>query len=199
MATTNITAAILKPGDMELTPWPLKHVLEGKPEASYCVIGRSEDGRSYSGVWECTPGKFRVNYEWEETIYGAANSRPSLAWLPKSSSPPLKGRTAPSFIGVFCAMAGMARGATEATRPPAAMDFNSLRRVIRFIETNSLMISFWFARIMHRLAQRPMRISIPREISTAPSSGKNCAACGAGLPFDIEARPVAQILHGKFP
>lgn len=69
MAATNITAAILKPGEVELTPWPLKHVLEGKPEASYCVIGHSEDGRSYSGVWECTPGKFRVNYEWEETIY----------------------------------------------------------------------------------------------------------------------------------
>lgn len=69
MTIVNVTADIIDPYQVRLAPWPLKYVLEGDPKASYCVIGRTDDGRNYSGVWECTPGKFEVRYLWDETIY----------------------------------------------------------------------------------------------------------------------------------
>jgi hypothetical protein len=32
------------------------------------VIARSEDRRTFTGVWECTPGTFDWTYTWDETI-----------------------------------------------------------------------------------------------------------------------------------
>ena len=60
---------IINPGDVELVEWLLKHVLEGDPRASFCVTEQSDDNRTFSGVWECTQGKFLVNYEWDEIFY----------------------------------------------------------------------------------------------------------------------------------
>ena len=69
MTIAGATAEILDPQNVEQIVWPLKQVLEGNPTATYNVVGRTNDGRNYTGVWECTPGKFRVEYRWDETIY----------------------------------------------------------------------------------------------------------------------------------
>ena len=69
MTITRPMAEIMRPGDVRQIEWRLKAVLEGNPIASYCVVGRSDDGCNISGVWECTPGRFEVHYTWDETIY----------------------------------------------------------------------------------------------------------------------------------
>ena len=57
--------------NIELVPWPLEkdQIVAGNPEPRGCVIGRSADKRNFSGVWECTPGKFTWNHTWDETVH----------------------------------------------------------------------------------------------------------------------------------
>lgn len=69
MTTTRPIADIFSPYESELKNWPLKYPIEGDPVASYNVVSRTDEKRNYTGVWECTPGKFRVEYDWDETIY----------------------------------------------------------------------------------------------------------------------------------
>ena len=69
MTICKLVPEIMDPGDVDLIEWPLKKVVEGNPRAAYSVIGRSDDARSFSGLWQCTPGKFDVTYTWDETFY----------------------------------------------------------------------------------------------------------------------------------
>ena len=53
----------LKPGPIEPS-W----ILEGKPEATSCVLSQSADGLATTLVWHCTEGKFNWFYDFDETI-----------------------------------------------------------------------------------------------------------------------------------
>ena len=58
----------------ELASWPLPAdwVLEGDPDARGAVISRSDDSRIIRGVWECTPGKFKWTFSYDETLVVAS-------------------------------------------------------------------------------------------------------------------------------
>lgn len=55
----------------ELADWPLPDqlVLEGRPQASGAVLNKSDDQRKVRGIWACTPGKFRWNWNYDETVF----------------------------------------------------------------------------------------------------------------------------------
>ena len=69
MTIEKMMAQIISPSDFDQINWPLKKVVDGNPQATYYVVSKSNDSRNFSGVWECTPGRFEVNYTWDETIY----------------------------------------------------------------------------------------------------------------------------------
>jgi uncharacterized cupin superfamily protein len=56
--------------DTELTPWPLpaEWILDGGPDARGSVLSRSEDSRIIRGVWECTAGRFKWVFSYDETL-----------------------------------------------------------------------------------------------------------------------------------
>lgn len=47
--------------EAELDRWPIdeSQVVAGDPQASGCILWRSDDGRRATGIWECTPGRFK--------------------------------------------------------------------------------------------------------------------------------------------
>jgi uncharacterized protein len=53
-----------------LDPWPIPadQIKAGEPVAKGMVIARSDDRKTFTGVWECTPGSFEWSYTWDETI-----------------------------------------------------------------------------------------------------------------------------------
>jgi uncharacterized cupin superfamily protein len=53
-----------------LTPRPIEPswIIEGKPDATWCVLSRSADGLASTMVWHCTAGKFNWYYDFDETI-----------------------------------------------------------------------------------------------------------------------------------
>lgn len=55
---------------VELTPRPIapSWIIEGKPEARWCILAKSADGLASSMVWHCTEGKFNWYYDFDETI-----------------------------------------------------------------------------------------------------------------------------------
>src|SRR5215469_3471938 len=55
---------------VDLTPRPIESswILEGKPEASWCILAKSADGLATTMVWHCTEGKFNWFYDFDETI-----------------------------------------------------------------------------------------------------------------------------------
>jgi hypothetical protein len=55
---------------VDLTPRPIEPswILEGKPEASWCVLSQSADGLATTMVWHCTAGKFNWFYDFDETV-----------------------------------------------------------------------------------------------------------------------------------
>jgi uncharacterized cupin superfamily protein len=55
---------------VDLTPRPIEPswVIEGKPDASWCVLSQSADGLASTMVWHCTAGKFDWYYDFDETI-----------------------------------------------------------------------------------------------------------------------------------
>jgi uncharacterized cupin superfamily protein len=56
--------------DTELVAWalPAEWVLDGTPDARGAVISRSDDSRIIRGVWECTPGRFKWVFSYDETL-----------------------------------------------------------------------------------------------------------------------------------
>ena len=55
---------------VDLTPRPIEPswIIEGKPDATSCVLSQSADGLASTMVWHCTAGKFNWYYEFDETI-----------------------------------------------------------------------------------------------------------------------------------
>ena len=55
---------------MDLTPRPIEPswIIDGKPDASSCVLSQSADGLASTMVWHCTAGRFDWYYDFDETI-----------------------------------------------------------------------------------------------------------------------------------
>jgi uncharacterized protein len=55
---------------VELTPRPIEPswIIEGKPDARWCVLSQSADGLASTMVWECSAGKFNWYYDFDETV-----------------------------------------------------------------------------------------------------------------------------------
>ena len=55
---------------VDLTPRPIEPswVIEGRPDATWCVLSQSADGLASTMVWHCTAGKFNWYYDFDETI-----------------------------------------------------------------------------------------------------------------------------------
>jgi uncharacterized protein len=55
---------------VDLTPRPIEPswIVEGKPDASWCVLSESADGLASTMVWHCTEGRFNWYYDFDETI-----------------------------------------------------------------------------------------------------------------------------------
>ena len=54
----------------KLDGWPLPQalILTGTPTASGAVLSKSADGCKVRGIWDCTPGSFRWDWNYDETI-----------------------------------------------------------------------------------------------------------------------------------
>ena len=65
-----LATSVLDPFAVPLDPWPIPadQVRAGQPTARGAVIARSDDRRTLTGIWECTPGTFDWSYSWDETI-----------------------------------------------------------------------------------------------------------------------------------
>lgn len=50
---------------LEPAPIPAEDVIDGSPEGSWKLLWRSEDGKLYNGIWECTPGIFTLHHPGE--------------------------------------------------------------------------------------------------------------------------------------
>ena len=55
---------------VNLTPRPIEPswIIEGNPQAQWCVLSKSADGLASTMVWECNEGKFNWYYDFDETI-----------------------------------------------------------------------------------------------------------------------------------
>jgi uncharacterized cupin superfamily protein len=55
---------------VNLTPRPIEPswIIEGKPDAQWCVLSQSADGLASTMVWECSAGKFNWYYDFDETV-----------------------------------------------------------------------------------------------------------------------------------
>jgi hypothetical protein len=55
---------------VDLTPRPIEPswVIDGRPDATWCVLSQSADGLASTMVWHCTAGKFNWYYDFDETI-----------------------------------------------------------------------------------------------------------------------------------
>ena len=45
---------------------PADKVISGQPKAAYSMLYTDPSGRFHSGIYECTPGKWRVSYDEDE-------------------------------------------------------------------------------------------------------------------------------------
>ena len=55
---------------VNLTPRPIEPswIIEGNPQAQWCVLSKSADGLASTMVWECSEGKFNWYYDFDETV-----------------------------------------------------------------------------------------------------------------------------------
>ena len=55
---------------VNLTPRPIEPswIIEGQPDARWCVLSQSADGLASTMVWECSAGKFNWYYDFDETV-----------------------------------------------------------------------------------------------------------------------------------
>ena len=55
---------------VNLTPRPIEPswIIEGNPQAQWCVLSKSADGLASTMVWEGSEGKFNWYYDFDETV-----------------------------------------------------------------------------------------------------------------------------------
>jgi hypothetical protein len=67
-----MSRSLIETGNLvvNLTPRPIEPswIIEGKPDAQWCVLSKSADGMASTMVWECSEGKFDWYYDFDETI-----------------------------------------------------------------------------------------------------------------------------------
>jgi uncharacterized cupin superfamily protein len=67
-----MSRSLIETGNLavNLTPRPIEPswIIEGKPDAQWCVLSKSADGLASTMVWECSEGKFNWYYDFDETI-----------------------------------------------------------------------------------------------------------------------------------
>jgi len=67
-----MSRSLIEAGNLvvNLTPRPIEPswIIEGKPDAQWCVLSKSADGLASTMVWECSEGKFNWYYDFDETI-----------------------------------------------------------------------------------------------------------------------------------
>ena len=105
---------------VDLTPRPIEPswILEGKPEATWCILSQSADGLATTMVWHCTAGKFDWFYDFDETVLildGAIVLESD--GLPRRATPPAmssSSRTARMRNGISKTMS---RSSPSAARP----------------------------------------------------------------------------------
>lgn len=63
-------APLLNVAGAALQSWPLPDalIIAGHPLASGRVLSKSADGRKVRGIWSSTPGRFRWNWDYDETV-----------------------------------------------------------------------------------------------------------------------------------
>ena len=78
-------------------------ILRGDPRTKTWILDETPDGKQFSGVWECTPGSWRVVYdEWEFCSFIAG-----LSVITEDGKPPMTVRAGdtvifrPGFLGVW--------------------------------------------------------------------------------------------------
>jgi uncharacterized cupin superfamily protein len=68
----SMSRSLVETGNLavNLTPRPIEPswIIEGKPDAQWCVLSKSADGLASTMVWECSEGKFNWYYDFDETI-----------------------------------------------------------------------------------------------------------------------------------
>lgn len=66
MAAHGLVFNLTAPGAAEEGAPPQERILGGTPRTRTWNLEETPDGKVFSGVWECTPGKWRIHYdEWE--------------------------------------------------------------------------------------------------------------------------------------
>jgi uncharacterized cupin superfamily protein len=76
-STLQAGPAVPDAANAELEPWPLPQldgpeghgVVAGEPRISGRVLWRSDDGKTATGLWECTPGTIGGSFVFTETDY----------------------------------------------------------------------------------------------------------------------------------
>ena len=69
MNTVTIDKLHVPGATLQAWPLPAELVMEGDPQASGAVLSKSDDARKVRGIWSCTPGKFRWNWTYDETVF----------------------------------------------------------------------------------------------------------------------------------
>jgi uncharacterized cupin superfamily protein len=69
--TAHAAIAHLHVPSAALASWPLpgELIVEGSPQASGAVLSKSADSKKVRGIWSCTPGTFRWNWNYDETVF----------------------------------------------------------------------------------------------------------------------------------
>jgi uncharacterized cupin superfamily protein len=62
--------ATLDVPNAQLASWPLPAdaITQGEPRAAGVVLHKSDDVRIVNGIWACSPGQFRWNWSYDETV-----------------------------------------------------------------------------------------------------------------------------------
>lgn len=69
-AVSRVSAVVGRPEEVELKPLPIEPswILSGDPRARGGNHSESVDGWASTALWECTAGRFRWHFAWEETV-----------------------------------------------------------------------------------------------------------------------------------
>ncbi|MFN0055172.1 MAG: cupin domain-containing protein [Planctomycetales bacterium] len=69
MSALAIQTASLPAGGLPDMPIEPGWILEGSPRARGTVLLQSADNKVSSGLWECTAGRFRWTFGWDEFVH----------------------------------------------------------------------------------------------------------------------------------
>jgi hypothetical protein len=68
MSSNTVPKVNIAEAQLQSWPLPVDWLEQGNPTASGAVLSKSDDSRVVRGVWECTPGRFRWNFTYDETV-----------------------------------------------------------------------------------------------------------------------------------